>query len=849
MFLKKLCFAAVLLLSTSSLFSQVGINTSAPNAQLEIRATNQAAPSNTDGILIPKVDAFPAANPTAAQQGMMLYLTTASGTNPAGFYYWDNLTSSWIGFVNSKGWELAGNSGTTPATHFLGTTDNQPLALRTNNAEQLRITSGGNVGIGTTNPQNKLHVSAGATGMTPNPGSVATIENTTPAYFSLLSNSESGVLFGANGNATNGAIVYNSPALPDGMLFRNSGNVNRMVIGPTGNIGLGNFIPTYPLQFPNALGDKISLWGGGANHYGLGVQGNLLQVHADTALSDVAFGHGSSAAFTETMRVKGNGNVGIGTSAPGAKFHLFNGASGLTPNGFSPAVIEGTGFTYLNVISTTETGVVFGSGGTSTNGGIVYNSGIYTNGMNFRTGGNQNRMSISAAGQVSIGNALADARLHVMSSNQAAPANTDGIIIPKVDAFPAVNPTAAQLGMMVYLTTAVGANKSGFYYWNGSAWTSFMHGGSGWATVGNAGTTPATNFIGTTDNQPLVVKTNNAERLRVDAAGSTGIGTASPLSKLHVFNGASAMVPNPFAAATIEGNGFTFLNVLSTSETGVVFGSGGNNTNGGIVYNSGIYANGMNFRTGGNQNRMNISSAGDVSIGDVLADARLQIVSSNQVTPANTDGILIPRIDTFPLTNPTAAQNGMMVFLTTTIGQYVAGFYYWDNAAVSWIAVGSKSSWSTTGNLGTAPATQFIGTNDNAGLAVRTNGSERIRVSAAGDVGINTTNPTAELEVNGFTKLGSTAPAVKLIKLTATTNVAQGGQTLIVHGLNSTKILSVSVLVEYTAGAGLPPNYTTNPGYEYEYFFNSTSIIVWNKAANSANILSKPVRVLVTYEE
>ena len=64
------------LLTTFFSFSQVGINTTSPDAQLDIRSSNQVAPSNTDGLLIPKIDAFPATNPTLAQQGMLVYLTT-----------------------------------------------------------------------------------------------------------------------------------------------------------------------------------------------------------------------------------------------------------------------------------------------------------------------------------------------------------------------------------------------------------------------------------------------------------------------------------------------------------------------------------------------------------------------------------------------------------------------------------------------------------------------------------------------------------------------------------------------------------------------------------------------------
>ena len=56
---------------------------------------------------------------------------------------------------------------------------------------------------------------------------------------------------------------------------------------------------------------------------------------------------------------------------------------------------------------------------------------------------------------------------------------------------------------------------------------------SGWALTGNAGTSPATNFLGTTDAQPLVVKTNNAEAMRVTSSGDVGVGTAAPIAKLE----------------------------------------------------------------------------------------------------------------------------------------------------------------------------------------------------------------------------------------------------------------------------------------------------------------------------
>ena len=58
-----------------------------------------------------------------------------------------------------------------------------------------------------------------------------------------------------------------------------------------------------------------------------------------------------------------------------------------------------------------------------------------------------------------------------------------------------------------------------------------------WSLTGNAGTNPTTNFIGTTDAQDWVIKTNNTERIRVSSAGNIGIGTSTPSEKMEFQNG------------------------------------------------------------------------------------------------------------------------------------------------------------------------------------------------------------------------------------------------------------------------------------------------------------------------
>jgi trimeric autotransporter adhesin len=133
--MKKLLFLLAFLLSIASGNAQVGINTTTPDAQLDIKSSNQATPTNTDGILIPKIDAFPLINPTAAQNSMMVYLTTTSAGKLPGFYYWDNPSTSWkgVGANTANAWGLNGNAGTDSTINFIGTTDISSLRFKVQN--------------------------------------------------------------------------------------------------------------------------------------------------------------------------------------------------------------------------------------------------------------------------------------------------------------------------------------------------------------------------------------------------------------------------------------------------------------------------------------------------------------------------------------------------------------------------------------------------------------------------------------------------------------------------------------------------------------------------------------------
>ena len=61
----------------------------------------------------------------------------------------------------SKNWLTKGNKNIDHDKHFLGTTDEADLVIKTNNTEKARVTIDGDVGIGTASPTGTLHVNGG----------------------------------------------------------------------------------------------------------------------------------------------------------------------------------------------------------------------------------------------------------------------------------------------------------------------------------------------------------------------------------------------------------------------------------------------------------------------------------------------------------------------------------------------------------------------------------------------------------------------------------------------------------------------------------------------------------------
>ena len=151
------------------------------------------------------------------------------------------------------------------------------------------------------------------------------------------------------------------------------------------------------------------------------------------------------------------------------------------------------------------------------------------------------------------------------------------------------------------------------------------------------------------------------------------------------------------------------------------------------------------------------------------------------------------------------------------------------------------------------PARIEIGTSEGTTLPTRvvidSDGSVLVG-SVTNDASGNVLQVTGDAGFTGYTRLGAGAPAIKQKKLTGTSPAAAGGTVGIAHGLTASKILAVTATIQDSNWSDYRlPGDKYAADCEYYLSISSSNITVTLSATNSGYLLSRPVKILITYED
>ena len=806
----------------------VGIGTTSPGASLHVAGAINSTPTG-DGFLsgIQSGYAVIHLNGSAATGSLIDF--SVSGTDTKGRILYDN-TNNYFGF-NTNGSERlritstgdVGIGTTTPNGKLqvdgdfyvngldrkimnyngavdYGTLTNNSVRFNQNGVERARISTLGNFGIGTTSPSSLLEI-AGAS-------PVLTINRTSGTSSTINFNSSGSNFASIISNPSNGENRFSiGPAAAWGGFHTfYTDTSERMRITAAGNVGIGTTSPTYKFNVvSNAVAGKQNLAAIDRTaqnfvtftnpQYSTDASMGLLlrvfpQSDARQGAGIIASG-GSNNATTDldlfvttspdglggtsysAIKINGlNGNVGIGTTTPGAKLEV-NGNIKLSSTAGSTATPSNIwlGNDYSNGATRDKLKIYLFNSGTEqygfsvgASGDVQYHSNVF---HDFYVN-NGNVMRINSSGNVGIGTTTPGAKLDVIGNARATTLSTTSGLGLNVGAYAYLSQTIS--GVMTFLGHNVRASDS-------VANTAIVQNG-GWISslikmYYNEGITFHTDTTTYAAGATYPFATN--EKMRIQTNGNVGIGTSSAFSRFTVSGALSA----------------------STSQMSIVNTEGGHAiVRAGI---SGVSNNGISFVTanadGSSQNvRMVVSATGSVGIGTTSPSASLQISASGGVIfGATAGGVGTSQITTASAGSPvssrfafgtdgtgwqyriakntagtivdlvTVADSGN-VGIGTTSPAYPLDIVGFANSSSGFRAtngtVDNRISWSS-GNVG------FLGTISNHPIALNTNATERMRITAAGDVGIGTTSPSAKLHVIGNATVSATLSTVNA-KITGT---------------------------------------------------------------------------------
>jgi len=188
------------------------------------------------------------------------------------------------------------------------TFENSPLNFQSNGTSLLFINqSSGNVGIGTINPTNKLHVVT-----TGNPAKFESTSGNGRIEIDAPSTKNSGVQFFENNVLRWG--IFNQ-GTDDSLKFQNKDFATRLVVQQSGNVGIGTTSPSSKLEVNGNVSLNNTLFVTESGNVGIGINNPTIDFaigDADTGLEQVSDGVLTIITNNgERVRIDGTGKIGL----------------------------------------------------------------------------------------------------------------------------------------------------------------------------------------------------------------------------------------------------------------------------------------------------------------------------------------------------------------------------------------------------------------------------------------------------------------------------------------------------------------------------------------------------------
>jgi hypothetical protein len=615
----------------------------------------------------------------------------------------------------------------------------------------------GNVGIGTTSPSQKLHVSGNARVT----GAYYDSNNSAGTSGQVLSSTATGTdwvslseISGVDGTGTANYVAK----------WSDTDTITNSVIYDNGtNVGIGTTSPSAKLDVNgDALINGLTV-GKGA---GTSALGNT--VFGKTALNNITTGSRNVAIGNEALldNITGNSNVAIGyqslennlansnvaigvqalenVTTAGNNTAVGHLALGLTSGANNTAIGYAAGYNRVglgtngNSIGSVFIGSLTYSNGINSTNEIVIGTNAISGGSNTVVLGNDSIITTQLKGNVGIGTPSPLAKLHV-----------DGTAIFDTTS-----------GTTPFYITKSGATDQALKLYvddRNVVFESIQD-----ETADDYGGFVFNMDAGTTEPY-FDVRKNNSTLMRVDGGGNVGIGTTSPAYKLDVDGGNGIFVGDGGVA------------VLSANSTTGIFTIGDTDQLGDGVYATNTSTSSFDiYSTGSIKFRMDVN--GNVGIGTTSPGAKLEVSQT-----------------------------------TTDIGAIIGNTTHNSQLQI-YTAAAAKNSEIWFGDAADADVGKIDYDHLDNSLNFTVNAAERMRITSSGNVGIGNTSPSNRLDVNGnmsavLLKLGSPASGEGLLRY----NPGSGNGIGITTGTLSSANIKLFVANNGNVGIG-----TTSPAARLE---------------------------------